>query len=270
MHAFISSAKKSLDMTMYELVDTTAQQELVDEADNGVKVRVILDKKQEGKQNDPAFDFLKQHGVQVVWPPEQFKATHQKTIVADGTALILTGNLTSRYYSTTRDFGVVDRDSRDVSAMEQTFNSDFAHQQITPENGSDLVWSPTISQTFLLGLIKSAQSSLSIENEEMADDAVVQALVDATKRGVKVKVTMANGSSRTDSFSTLSRAGVGVATYSNNAKLYIHAKVLIVDAGEPNARAFLGSQNFSDASLNARSWVCSRSILAWSVRLQRR
>ena len=35
---------------------------------------------------------------------------------------ILTANLTSRYYTTTRDFGFLDADTSDVAEIERVFN----------------------------------------------------------------------------------------------------------------------------------------------------
>jgi len=46
-------------------------------------------------------------------------------------------------------------------------------------------------------------------------------------------------------FAELTAAGVHVHTYAANAALYIHAKMILTPA-----RAFLGSQNFSDTSMN--------------------
>jgi len=244
---FILAAKSTLDMTMYELADTTAQQDLAADARRGVKVRVILDQNREKTNNQAAFDFLNSHGVQAVWAPAGFKATHQKTITDDGSvSLVLSGNLTSRYYPTSRDFGVVDHDASDVAAIEKTFAADFAGTSITPPTGTDLVWSPTNSQSSLLALIAGAKTALSIENEEMGDTAITNALVAAAKRGVKVSVTMTNSASWTQAFDTLAAAGVQIATYAQTASLYIHAKVIIADG----AKAFVGSENFSDASLN--------------------
>ncbi|WP_328610224.1 phospholipase D-like domain-containing protein [Amycolatopsis sp. NBC_00345] len=249
--AFISGAKTTLDMTMYELADTTAEQDLATDAQRGVKVRVILDQNREKTHNQPAFDFLSGHGVQVEWAPPGFKATHQKTITDDDTtSLVLSGNLTSRYYPTGRDFGVTDHDSADVSAIEKVFNADFADTTITPPTGSDLVWSPTNSQTSLLALINGAKTSLAIENEEMADPAVVDALAAAAQRGVDVTITMTDSSSWTKNFDTLAADGAHIGVYAQSAKLYIHAKVIITDTGKPGASAFIGSENFSDASLN--------------------
>jgi phosphatidylserine/phosphatidylglycerophosphate/cardiolipin synthase-like enzyme len=247
----IGSAHSTLDMTMYELVDNTARDDLVADAARGVAVRVILDQQREAQNNQAAYDYLNAHGVHAVWAPAQFEATHQKTVTVDGqTSLILSGNLTSRYYSTGRDFGVIDQDAADVSAIEKVFNADFADSSITPPTGDDLVWSPTNSQASLLKLINSATTNLSVENEEMALPSVVDALANAAKRGVAVKVTMTYNSSYKDNFDTLVAAGAQVSTYANSANtLYIHAKVIVADYGKPSAEVFIGSENFSSASL---------------------
>ncbi len=42
---------------------------------------------------------------------QSYDVTHQKTITVDGdVSAVMTLNLTSEYYSTTRDFAVIDRD----------------------------------------------------------------------------------------------------------------------------------------------------------------
>lgn len=251
IYQFIASAHKSVDMTMYELVDTTAEQALAQDAQRGVAVRVILDQNLEQSHNQPAFTFLTGHGVHVVWANHSYAATHQKTITVDGaTSLVLTGNLTSQYYSTTRDFAVVDTTPADVGAIEQTFDADFTGASITPPDGADLVWSPTTAQPDLLAVIGDAKSSLLVENEEMGTKSVEDALTAAARRGVTVQVVMTRSTEWKDDFNRLTQAGVHVATYVSSASaLYIHAKVIVADAGQPSAVAFVGSENFSTASL---------------------
>ena len=128
LHA-ISSARSSLDLVMYELEDTQAQAALAADEHRGVHVRVLLDGGYYGQgapQNQAAYSDLRSHGVAVRWTPHAFALTHQKTFVVDGrTAYILTLNLTSQYYSTSRDFAVADRNPKDVSAIEATFNADW-------------------------------------------------------------------------------------------------------------------------------------------------
>lgn len=248
--ALITSAKTSVDMTMYELTDTTAEQALAQDAGRGITVRVVLDQNLERTHNQPAYDYLAQHGVKVVWAPSRYSATHQKTITVDGTtAAILTGNLTSQYYATSRDFAVLDTDPHDVAAIEQVFTADVTGQPVTPSDGDDLVWSPTDSENQLLDLINTATTTLQVENEEMSSSRIVTALVAAARRGVNVQVTMTRQSDWTRNFTKLAAAGVHVATYAASASLYIHAKVIEADYGTTTARVFLGSENFSTASL---------------------
>jgi cardiolipin synthase A/B len=252
IYNFMLTATKTLDMTMYELTDTTAEQDLATIAAKGVTVRVILDTNLEKSNNTTAFNFLKAHGVQVVWASTTYAATHQKTITVDGTdSAIMTGNLTSQFYSTSRDFAVVDSNQIDVNAIEKVFNADFAHTAITPTDGDNLVWSPTDSQTQMLDVINSATATLQVENEEMGLAAVTTALENAAKRGVNVEVIMTNTADEyATEFDALKTAGVHVSTYAADASLYIHAKVLLADYGTTAARVFLGSENFSNASLN--------------------
>jgi len=251
IYNFIGTAKKTIDMTMYEFTDTQGEQLLAQAAAAGVTVRVILDQNREKSSNQAAYTYLSQNGVQVHWANPTYAATHQKTITVDGaTSAIMTLNLTSQYYSTSRDFAVIENDPNDVAAIEQTFNADFTNAAITPPNGDDLVWSPTNSQSALLALINSAQHCLLIENEEMSDTNVVNALVSAASRGVLVQIVMTNDANEYASeFNQIVAAGGEISTYAETASLYIHAKVILADYGNPAAQVFIGSENFSNASL---------------------
>jgi phosphatidylserine/phosphatidylglycerophosphate/cardiolipin synthase-like enzyme len=87
---------------------------------------------------------------------------------------------------------------------------------------------------------------LAVENEEMEAPSIVAALKAARQRGVVVTVTMSYSPTWVPAWTVLARAGVEVATYPDTASaLYIHAKVIVVDG----LSAFVGSQNFSNASL---------------------
>ena len=251
IYALINRATSTINMTMYELTDTVAETDLANAASRGVAVRVILDINREQSHNQPAFSYLAAHGVQVVWAQTKYAATHQKTITVDGTtAAIMSGNLTSQYYSTSRDFAVLDTNLIDIAAINKVFNADFAGTAFTPTDGDNLTWSPTDSQTKLLALINAATKTLSVENEEMADTAITNALVAAAKRGVAVHITMTANSSYDTAFNQLVAAGAVVHLYSASASLYIHAKVIDVDAALTSHRAYVGSINFSDYSLN--------------------
>jgi phosphatidylserine/phosphatidylglycerophosphate/cardiolipin synthase-like enzyme len=80
----------------------------------------------------------------------------------------------------------------------------------------------------------------------MDDPGVTKALESAALRGVDVEVAMTYAGSWAGAFDELARAGVHVSTYSPDASLYIHAKVVVAD----HTTMFVGSQNFSVSSLD--------------------
>jgi phosphatidylserine/phosphatidylglycerophosphate/cardiolipin synthase-like enzyme len=261
----ISGAAKSVDLVMYELDDAQVEAALVADEYRGVVVRVLLSAGYDGASstvNGAAYNFLLARGVVVRWSPSYFSLTHEKSLVVDGDrALIMTFNLTSKYYATGRDFGIVDGDTRDVAAMERTFGDDWQGSGVNDserassggnngDTGDDLVWSPG-SEPALIALINSAQKSLYVYNEEMADMDVMKALIDAAERGVAVYVVMTGADEWKWDFAELVTAGVHVRTYADDASapLYIHAKMIVADGGSVSARAFIGSENFSAASL---------------------
>jgi len=251
VYNLINHAKHSIEITMFEFADTTAEHDLGAAAKRGVDVRVILDQK-ETSTDMPAYDYFKSHGIKVVWSWSKYTYTHQKTLTFDNTTSIVeTANLTANYYKTSRDFLVVDHDKADVAAIVKVFNADFAHHAITPPDGADLVWSPTDSQRQILGVINGAKKNLRIYSEEMGDSTVVDDLIAAAKRGVDVMVCGENLSGEyTSTFERMARYGVHIAYYSSSTGFYIHGKVVLADYGTKNARVFIGSENFSNTSLN--------------------
>jgi phosphatidylserine/phosphatidylglycerophosphate/cardiolipin synthase-like enzyme len=65
IYDFINSATSSLDMTMYELEDTTAVSDLIALRNKGVTVRVVLDRQHKSADNS-AYTSLTNAGVGVV------------------------------------------------------------------------------------------------------------------------------------------------------------------------------------------------------------
>lgn len=250
--AMIQSARRSIDVVMYTFQDRAIEGALASAATRGVSVRVLLNHGYYGAKpggvgpNEAAYGYLASHGVAVRWTPARFALTHQKTMVIDRTeAAIMTFNFTPQYYASSRDFGIIDRDLADVSAIEKTFAADWndAGAMDAPP-GSHLVWSPG-SEGAMLSLIASAKKSLKIYNEEMADAPVTRALAAAAARGVDVEIVMTYQSSWKRAFQEIARAGGHVEVFARNAARYIHAKMILVDG----TTAFIGSENFSSGSL---------------------
>ena len=252
IYNLLSSAKQSIDITMYELSDTTVTSLLSTAASSGITVRVILDQNNEKANNTVAFDYLQAHNVSVHWANPTYACTHQKTITVDHSlSAIMTLNLTPLDYSTTRDFAVITSNAVDIAAIETTFNADFTDTTITPPTGQNLVWSPTSSRNALLALINGATHSLLIAQEEMEDPGLEAALKSALQRGVSLTLVQENLKGQYSAvLNTLKAAGAKIATYSSRTGYYIHAKMVLADYSTSQAAMFAGSQNFSTPSLN--------------------
>ena len=252
LYAQTAGATKSIDMEMYELSDRTEESDLIAAAKRGVAVRILLDSAYEEKQyNTSAFDRLEKGGVQARWA-DPGTIFHTKLTVFDGaTADISSANLTSQYYATTRDATIVDTYPVHVSAIEKTFEGDWNGDS----PGSDtvgapgLVWSPNAEST-MVGRIDNAGTSIDFTSEELSDGYVVEALVEAARRGVRCRIAMVDSPNWTKAFSEVSAAGCKVHVVANTPTgFYIHEKLLLTDAGTTDAAVMIGSQNASFSSL---------------------
>ena len=254
LYALVNGATKTFDMTMYELVDTTFSGDLVAACQRGVKVRVILDQNLEKSNNLAAYNQLNAvTNCSAVWANPVYQATHQKSFIVDGAQVaIMSANLTSRYYSTTRDYVLIENDAADIAAVQATFNQDYVSATYTPTAGTALIWSPTTAQAALLGVINGATKTLLVENEEMSASNIVSALQAACVRGVVVNIAVVDTGSYHANFSALEASGCGVHAYPNTATgLYIHAKAMVADYGLPTQSVYMGSINFSTASMTS-------------------
>ncbi|MEO8954309.1 MAG: phospholipase D-like domain-containing protein [Ktedonobacteraceae bacterium] len=254
----IEAAKKSVWLEMYILSDRNVIRALEDAVNHGVDVRIMLEPHPFGS-GSPArtIDQLKAAGVKVEDANPAFSLTHEKGMLIDGTtAYIMTSNFsrsalggygsTSTYISN-REYDIVDTNTQDVQAVNAIFQADW-NRSTAQFNDANLVVSPVNSRNAFAALISSAHNTLLIEAEEMNDSAIEQALINAAKRGVQVQIILpAPQGSASDSnragIDTIKQGGVQVR---EDSRLYIHAKIIVVDG----QKAFVGSENISTQSLD--------------------
>jgi phosphatidylserine/phosphatidylglycerophosphate/cardiolipin synthase-like enzyme len=180
------------------------------------------------------------------------RITHQKTVCTDdASCLVMSLNLVSGDYPTTRDVAVQDSDPRDVAAIESTFDADFAGGTAPATSGGDhLLWSPG-SEPAIVGVINGARHTLEVENEEMDSSVVTDALAAAARRGVEVDICMTDDSSYTQALDQIAAAGGLIRLYPDrDGVLYIHEKLILADVHTPPPTAVVGSINFSTSSLD--------------------
>jgi cardiolipin synthase A/B len=254
----LNAAKKSIDMTIYEISDPQIMAALGAAKARGVTVRVIYNwysfpADMQQRDITPAIQQLTKAGVQCKQSPRTFEVTHEKAFVIDGaTGIVMSFNLTIEYFGGTRDFGIVTTLGAEVTEISNVFEADWNDKPVTPTVAS-LVWSPVNSRTKLTSLISGAAKTLDIYCEEVDDPGTLGAMVAATKRGVKVRLIAAvlsgegkvNGNAQGITY--LQSGGVSAVCKSF---LYIHAKMALADYGTPKAQAYIGSENFSCVSLD--------------------
>jgi phosphatidylserine/phosphatidylglycerophosphate/cardiolipin synthase-like enzyme len=101
----------------------------------------------------------------------------------------------------------------------------------------------------MLAIINNAQKTLLVENEEMSASNIVSALDTACTRGVTVHIAMEYSSDYVSNFNSLKAAGCKLSTYNNPNGFYIHAKAVVADYGLGTQNAYMGSINYSSASM---------------------
>lgn len=256
----ISNAKSSIDLTIYSLSDPTIEAALKTARANGVSVEVLYN-----YYSFPAYEkdyvlktmaTLEAAGILTRRATSEFTVTHQKTFTLDrAQSIIMTFNLQSSYFGSTRDFGIITNDNSEVTEIAKVFDADWAYAKVTPE-AATLVWSNNNSREKILALIRSANVSLEVYNEELEDQQCLDALTMEAASAVTVRVISAQlgGSGEADGNKKyreyLNQHGVQAKYMPTDNYYYCHAKMILVDFGTNNARAFVGSENFSSTSLD--------------------
>ncbi len=256
----IAHARRTIDMEMYELADSTAERDLVAAAARGVAVRVLLDSAFSGAHvNRSAAHYLAAHGVEVKSAPAGY-IFHIKTTTFDGTVSdVSTANLVSQYYRTTRDAEIVDSNPAQVRAIEQTFSNDWTagasgNPRSQTVQAPGLVWSPNTgsgtAETALVKQIRSARKTIDFESEELADPTIYRALAADGRKGVTCRVVMTRSSEWDSAFRVVTKAGCRVHLFPDSSTaIYIHEKLILDDAGTARESLLIGSQNASVTSL---------------------
>ena len=180
--------------------------------------------------------------------------THEKSIVVDDeAALVATFNLCRKYFTLTRDYGIITREPQHIAQIVEVFDADWAQQDWQSHGYEGLLWSNNNSRYHMAHFIDSAQHRLDIQHPKYVDVAILDRIAAAAERGVKVHVLCGgrHGISEWDvldtfaSLRTLRRLGVKVHKQKN---LRLHAKLLIAD----QARALVGSMNIDRSAFDLR------------------
>ncbi|MFZ9229698.1 MAG: phospholipase D-like domain-containing protein [Prochlorococcaceae cyanobacterium] len=252
----IDQARSELRLKQFKLQSEAIEQALHRAHQRGVKVRVMLNPHTSGgdRWNDEAYALLAGWGIDVAWTSEAFPVTHEKSIVIDQeAALIASFNLADKYFTLTRDYGVLSYDPAVVAQVIAGFEADWNRRFFVPDLAVGLVWSSAHSRGQMARIIDMATKSLWIQHPKFVDAVILERIIAARDRGVKVRLLCGgkHGLSDWDVYDTfaslrlMARAGVKIK---RQKQLKLHCKLILVDG----AFAQTGSMNIDRSAFDLR------------------
>ncbi|WP_186407687.1 phospholipase D-like domain-containing protein [Candidatus Accumulibacter aalborgensis] len=252
----IAAAKQSLRIKIFLFSDPSLLAAVIDAQRRGVTVRVMLNpaRRSGEAENQATRGALEAAGVEVLDSNPAFDITHEKSLVVDGeTAFIQSLNWETKNLTETRDFAVVTSHRHEVDEVVQCFDADWNREKFDPGEDSHLIWCNINGRNRVARFIDAAQESLFLQNERYQDEVIIERLVRATRRGVKLQVL-----ARPAHFLKKGKLVEGVeglrilqdlgAKVHRLHGLKLHAKVMLADS----KRVIIGSINLAPGSFDTR------------------
>jgi cardiolipin synthase len=252
----VSTARKSLQIRMFLFTDRRLTDAVIATRRRGVKVRVMLNPARRGgeSENDTTKGRLAAAGIEVKDSNPAFDLTHQKSMVVDGaTGFVESFNWETRNLTVTRDYAVVTADKTEVAEMDACFEADWARDAFSPGGHSQLIWCPNNGRERIADFIDSAKHSLWLQNERYQDTVIIERLVRAAMRGVRLHI-LARPPHTLKKDKLVEGVGGLRIVHDVGAKVHtlkglkLHAKMILAD----EKRAIVGSINLSPGSFDGR------------------
>ncbi len=254
--AAVEAAQKTLRIKMFVFSDPELIAAVIAARKRGVDVRVMLNpaRRSGETENEESRRQLVEAGVSVLDSNPAFDLTHEKSMVVDeAQAFVMSLNWETRNVSETRDYAIVTRHPHEVAEIIECYDADWKRTPFTPHPDSALIWCNSNGRERFAHFIDHAQHSLWLQNERYQDAVIIERVVRAARRGVKVHI-IARPPHTLKAEKLIEGVG-GLRIMSDvGAKVHklkgmrLHGKMLLADG----ARAIVGSVNLAPGSFDAR------------------
>jgi cardiolipin synthase len=252
----VDNAKKSIRVKMFLFSHPGLIEAVIRAKKRGIDVRVMLNPaRRSGKsENTATAKKLRAAGIEVKDSNPAFDVTHEKSMVVDErVAFVQSLNWDVKNLEGTRDYAVVTDDKREVSEVLAGFEADWKRQAYKVGERNLLIWCSGNGRERIAKFIDSAKKTLFVQNERYQDQVIIERLVRAKTRGVKVHV-MARPPHKLSKQKLTEGVGglrilndVGVKVHKLK-HLKLHGKMLLADG----SRAIVGSINLAPGSFDSR------------------
>ena|SRR5579871_6630575 len=250
----IHAAKKSLNIKMFLFSDPELIHAVIAAKEKNILVRVMLNpERRSGEQeNDATRKLLEAAGIEVKESNPEFGITHEKSmIIDDELAFINSMNWDTKNLTQTRDYAIITSHKNEVAEIAACFDADWNHEKFESGESAELIWCPGNGRQRIAHFIDQAKHTLVVQNERFQDPLIIERLVRAAMRGVKVRI-MARAPHTlkkekllegVEGLRILDDTGIRVHKIK-----HLHGKMLMAD----DCRAIVGSINFAPGSFDDR------------------
>lgn len=252
----INAARKSLQVKMFVFSDPGLLRAVIAAHKRGVKVRVMLNAARRSGEDDnkQSRRTLERAGVQVKDSNPAFGITHEKSMVVDESiAFVKSLNWATKNLTETRDYAITTTHRRGVKEVIACFDADWHRKIFKPGLSAHLIWCPANGRERIAQFIDEAKHTLFVQNERYQDTVILERLVRARERGVKIHL-MARPPHSLKKEKIIEGVGglrimddVGIKIHKLK-HLKLHGKLLLADG----ARAIVGSINLAPGSFDDR------------------
>jgi cardiolipin synthase A/B len=252
----IIEARHSIRIKMFIFTEPVLIKAVIDAQKRGVQVKVMLNPSRSNGDglNEKTMPLLEEAGVEVKTTNPLFKVSHEKSmIIDDRMAFIQSLNWAPRHLKETRDFCIVTTHSKEVIEIADCFDCDWERSQFNPGETAHLIWSPGNARSRIAHFIDQARHRLFVQNDRYQDMVIIERLIRAKHRGVKVHVMSPPPHSLkkdklvegVGGLRLLNETGIKIHNLKNHI---LHAKLLLADG----KKAIIGSINLTTGSFDDR------------------
>ncbi len=252
----IEGAKKSLRIKMFLFSDPDLLKAVIAAKHRGVDVKVMLNpaRRSGESENKESHKHLTAGGVQVKDSNPAYDVTHEKSVVLDDSlALVCSLNWATKNLTETRDYAVATSHAHEVAEIIECFEADWGRKDFKVGEHTHMIWCQGNGRERIADFIDGAKDTIFLQNERYQDAVIIERLVRAARRGVKIHV-MARPPHKLKKEKLVEAVGglrimedVGIKIHKLK-HLKLHAKMLLAD----QAHAIVGSINLAPGSFDSR------------------
>jgi phosphatidylserine/phosphatidylglycerophosphate/cardiolipin synthase-like enzyme len=252
----IENAEKSILIKMFLFSDPDLINAVIAARKRGVTVKVMLNpaRRNGEEENEDTRKLLVDSGIEVRDSNPTFVITHEKSMVVDEKiGFVKSLNWETKNLTETRDYAIITHHKKEVEEIVLCFEADWERREFDPGDHAHLIWCSNNGRTRIANFIDEAKHTLFVQNERFQDLVIIERIVRAASRGVKVHV-MARPPHTLKMEKLVEGVGglrimedVGIKIHKLK-HLKLHGKMLLADS----SRAIVGSINLTPGSFDHR------------------